>query len=55
MISIICDNPGCDQQTCQACCEHDETDHGICLDCGSDESQGREFMRAEAAAEGMER
>jgi ribosomal protein L32 len=21
---------------CQECCEHVETDHGICMDCGAD-------------------
>lgn len=42
-------DPCCD---CPKCCEHQELDHGICMDCGADESQGRAFMRAEAAAEG---
>lgn len=23
-------------QTCQECCEHNEHDHGICIDCGKD-------------------
>lgn len=23
----------CDAEECQACCEHEETDHGICLMC----------------------
>lgn len=27
---------GCDDTTCQNCCPHDETDHGLCLDCGAD-------------------
>lgn len=26
----------CDDEACQACCPHDEHDHGICLDCGAD-------------------
>ena len=24
---------------CQECCEHDETDHGICLSCGADRNE----------------
>ena len=25
------------QDGCQACCPHDERDHGICLDCGDEQ------------------
>lgn len=34
-----CSNPECDETTCQECCPHDEHDHGICLDCGLDQSE----------------
>lgn len=36
---------------CQQCCPHDETDHGICLDCGTDRMDSR-IMTAESAFEG---
>lgn len=34
-------DPRCDvcndlEGICQACCQHFENDHGICLDCGKD-------------------
>lgn len=25
--------PGCEENSCQECCEHDEHDHFICLNC----------------------
>lgn len=34
-----CENPECDEETCQACCEHSELDHGVCMDCGSDRNE----------------
>ena len=36
---------------CPVCCEHDDHDHGICLDCGEDITQ-RLVARAEALCEG---
>jgi len=27
-------NQPCDNESCQECCEHDEHDHFVCLDCG---------------------
>ncbi len=41
----------CDDPTCTECCEHDEHDHGYCLDCGAD-VMDRIIMRAECAFEG---
>ncbi len=41
----------CDDPTCTECCEHDEHDHGFCLDCGADVTD-RLIMDAEAAFEG---
>lgn len=28
-------NP-CEEHGCKSCCEHDERDHGICMDCEDD-------------------
>lgn len=39
---------------CQACCPHDEHDHGICLDCGADrydDLAGLAYDRAKGALE----
>lgn len=27
---------GCEEESCQGCCPHDERDHGICLYCEHD-------------------
>lgn len=35
----------CDDSECEQCCEHVETDHGICIDCGSDESEWQSMDR----------
>jgi len=26
----------CEQDDCQECCEHDEHEHGVCINCGKD-------------------
>ena len=31
---------GCERQECQECCEHNEFDHDICLDCGYERDPG---------------
>lgn len=36
----------CGAVDCQDCCEHDERDHGICLDCGHEEDPGEAIDRA---------
>jgi hypothetical protein len=36
----------CDTDNCQACCPHDERDHGICLDCEHEEDHGAAIDRA---------
>lgn len=36
---------------CSECCEHVETDHGICLDCGKDCTDAL-IARAESLYEG---
>jgi hypothetical protein len=36
----------CDAQDCQECCQHDERDHGICLDCAHEEDPGAAIDRA---------
>lgn len=33
---FVCENPECDEDTCQSCCPHDDLDHGICLSCEKD-------------------
>ena len=58
MNTFTCDrDPACEGEDekgnpCKSCCDHSDVECGECLDCGSDQSQGRAFMRAEAAAEG---
>lgn len=46
-----CDGSGCDNDRCQICCEHNEHDHGICLDCDADITDNL-VGAAEAAYEG---
>lgn len=44
-----CKNESCDGETCQECCQHDELDHGICMDCEldmSDDIAARAYDRA---------
>ena len=36
----------CEVEACQACCNHDERDHGICLACGHEEDPGAAIDRA---------
>ena len=36
----------CDEPDCQACCEHNERDHGICLDCGHESDGSEDIDRA---------
>ncbi len=36
----------CEASECQECCQHDERDHGICLDCGHEENPGAAIDRA---------
>lgn len=36
----------CGQDGCQTCCNHDERDHGICLDCGHEQDPGEAIDRA---------
>ncbi len=36
----------CEAGDCQTCCQHDERDHGICLDCGHEEAPGEAIDRA---------
>lgn len=38
---------GCDDTECQDCCEHNETDHFICIDCGYETDPGEAIDRAE--------
>lgn len=26
-------------QICNECCEHEELDHGVCMDCGDDQTE----------------
>lgn len=50
-----CENPECDEETCQSCCDHDydPSEGYACLNCGKD---GAEEMAcfAEAAADAAE-
>lgn len=41
----------CGVEACQKCCNHDELDHGICIDCGKDEYDSC-VAAAESAFEG---
>lgn len=34
--TFTCENPDCDEETCQSCCPHDDIDHGICPQCELD-------------------
>lgn len=36
----------CFNSICEDCCEHNERDHGICLDCGQEEDPGVAIDRA---------
>jgi len=36
----------CEESSCQACCPHDERDHGICSDCEHEEDLGVAIDRA---------
>jgi hypothetical protein len=29
----------CQKDDCQECCQHDDRDHGICIDCDHDNSE----------------
>jgi hypothetical protein len=29
----------CDDSECQMCCMHNEHDHGVCIDCGLDQTE----------------
>lgn len=43
----VCDgSESCGDDLCQACCPHNERDHGICLDCGDEEDPGAAIDRA---------
>ena len=33
------EHENCDPAECTECCQHDEHDHGICLDCGLDRTE----------------
>lgn len=46
--------PGCEEEKCQDCCEHNEHDHFICLDCGKELDPG-EFIDAAELAYGGDR
>jgi hypothetical protein len=41
----------CEKEDCQECCEHDEFDHYICLDCGYEKCPGDDIDAAEYALE----
>lgn len=45
MDKIICN--GCDDISCSDCCNHDEHDHFICLDCGKELDPGEFIDEAE--------
>lgn len=36
----------CEDRTCQECCEHNEFDHYICLDCGYEKDPGEDIDNA---------
>lgn len=36
----------CDETDCQECCEHYQTDHYICMDCGEEMDPGEAIDRA---------
>lgn len=44
---------GCEELECVDCCEHSETNHGVCSDCGTDISDDL-CARAEAAMESFQ-
>lgn len=49
-----CDDCGkpCESWLCQECCEHDEHEHGYCIECGAnimDDIVGRAEMARDAA------
>lgn len=37
----------CEDMTCQECCEHNEHDHYICMDCGAELDPGSFIDAAE--------
>jgi hypothetical protein len=41
----------CDVDLCQECCQHDERDHGICLDCGHEQDPGEAIDQAQDGLE----
>ena len=41
----------CEETACQDCCDHQERDHGICLDCSQEEDPGEAIDRAMDALE----
>lgn len=45
----LCD--GSTGDSCELCCQHDERDHGFCLDCGDEEDPGAAIDRAMDALE----
>lgn len=42
---------GCERPECQACCEHQEHDHYVCMDCGVELDPGVDIDRAMDAME----
>jgi hypothetical protein len=40
------DKEGCANESCQECCEHNEFDHYICLDCGYEKDPGEDIDAA---------
>jgi hypothetical protein len=45
------DGEDCCQEKCQTCCNHDERDHGICLDCEHEQDPGEAIDAAMARFE----
>jgi hypothetical protein len=37
---------GCEEEKCQDCCEHNEVDHFICMDCEKEMDPGEAIDRA---------
>lgn len=40
------DCDGCERTDCQTCCEHQEHDHYVCMDCGAELDPGVDIDRA---------
>jgi len=40
------ENVLCDDIECKQCCEHDEFDHYVCLDCGYEKDPGEDIDAA---------